>query len=98
VVGFDEHALHRAHAPMGVDGRRRSREAVVTDLECLRAACAGRRSRAARRGRALVDASLSRNLRLWREIGRPAGDILDTVARRWPKILRGLRREVRASR
>lgn len=74
------------------------RDQGVTDLDCLRAACAGRRSRAARRGREFVDAALSRNLRLWREIGRPAGDILDTVRRRWPTILRGLQREVRGAR
>lgn len=73
------------------------RDQGVTDLQCLRDACAGRRTAAARRGRDLLDASIVWNLRFWRQSPASAGPILEMVVRRWPKILRGLRRDVVAA-
>jgi hypothetical protein len=72
---------------------------IADDLTCLRAAVAGGRSRAARRGRALIDAALVRNMaqfrRLERTVPGAASHVLAKIVRRWPRLVRGLWRETR---
>jgi hypothetical protein len=72
---------------------------MTDDLTCLRAAVAGGRSRAARRGRALIDAALARNLaqfrRLERAVPGAAAHVLQKIVRRWPRLVRAMRDDVK---
>lgn len=70
----------------------------MTDIDCLRAACAGENTRAARRGRALVDRALATGIRQVRDLD-PAwvGRVLRLINRNWPALLRDLRRDVARS-
>ncbi len=77
-------------------------EARASDLDCLRAASAGGAEAEVRHGLDLLDRALARNLRQIRELDDVAPGaslrVLQNVSRRWPELLRGLRRDVAMAR